>query len=158
MSLHLVETVEHESEERSTVVGLLWRRFGPAAARQRAMNREQAVDDAHGAGEIAWRWRGACEGSGLARQIFTPTGPALSIPTIGRIRLGPPTSFTVRLLPDQLPGDLAAVAPRLASAMEVPEIRVRPLATGWVAVELLTTSPHRLDADAPGTRPFAQVA
>lgn len=167
MSAQTASTVENDSVEGSPWAAL-WRRFGPDGARRRAADRDRAIDDAHHAGEIKWLWRSACEGSGLARLVFTASGQAMSIPTIGRIRIGRPTSFTVRLQPGQLPRDIAAVAPRLADAMGVHEVRVTPLAAEWVRIELLTSPPPAgaagatvtlaFPASVPAPGPYAEAA
>ena len=75
--------------------------------------------------------------SGLGRLVFTPSGPSMSIPLIGRVTLGPPTTFTVRPQPGQLLADFEAAAPRIAAAMGVAGIRVRPLAAEWIVIELI---------------------
>ena len=92
-------------------------------------------------GEIRWRWRQACEGAGLGRLVYAPSGPATTVPRIGRIELGPPTRFAVRLLPGQLPADVAAVSARIAAAMAVPGISVTTVRSGWVTIELTTLRP-----------------
>jgi hypothetical protein len=115
----------------------------------RALRRDLAAIEAEQVGDIKWRWRQACEHSGLGRLIFTPSGPALSFPLIGHVVLGPPTTFTVRPQPGQLRSDFEDAAPRIAVAMGVPAVRVRPLAGDWLVIELL---------DLPTAAPQAQQA
>jgi hypothetical protein len=115
----------------------------------RALRRDLAAIEAEQVGDIKWRWRQACEHSGLGRLVFTPSGPGVSFPLIGHVVLGPPTTFTVRPQPGQLRSDFEAAAPRIAIAMGVPAIRVRPLAGDWLVVELL---------DGPTAAPEAQHA
>jgi len=113
----------------------------------RALRRDLAAIEAEQVGDIKWRWRQACEHSGLGRLVFTPSGPAVSFPLIGQVVLGPPTTFTVRSQPGQLLSDFEAAAPRIAVAMGVPAVRVRPLAGDWLMIELL---------DGPTAAPRAQ--
>lgn len=108
---------------------LPWRRPGPS------------VDDVVRTADIRWRWRQACEGSGLTKLTYTASGPTISVPLIGRIEPGPPARLTARLLPGQQPADVAAAAPRIASAMGASEVTVREMPAGWVSVELRTAGP-----------------
>jgi hypothetical protein len=119
-------------------LGTPWR---PIAAlrervRRRAAERERAVDDAHLAGEIRWRWREASIGAGLGDLVYTPSGATMSLPIVMRVDLRPVTTLTVRLRPGQLAGDVAAVQQRLADLMGMRWIRVTPRAAGLVTVEL----------------------
>lgn len=105
-----------------------WRWAGPPEGRDAGWDTDART-------EIRWRWGEVCSGVGLTRRVF-PEG-CRSIPHIGRITLGPPTRFTVRLRPGQSRQDIADIAPRLALAFEVRNVRVRDLATGWVSVEMV---------------------
>lgn len=145
MSVHTIDPFDHDPGVRTawarrlmTRSGELWRVLGPEGLGALARRRDQALDDAHERGEIAWAWREACMGSGLEQVVDLPTGPTTGVPRIGRVMLGPPTTITVRLRPGQLRGDVAAAAPRLAEVMGVPGIGVADLAPGWVVIELLT--------------------
>jgi hypothetical protein len=91
--------------------------------------------------EVRYLWRQACEAGGLARLLYAPSGPTFSVPRIGRVRPGPPTAFTVRLLPGQLPDDVTAAAPRIARAMAASGVSVTVLPDGWLAIELRTGPP-----------------
>ncbi|HVH21781.1 MAG TPA: hypothetical protein VNA11_04915 [Pseudonocardia sp.] len=115
----------------------------------RALRRDVAAIEAEQVGDIKWRWRKACEHSGLGRMVFTPSGPTVSFPLIGQVVLGPPTTFTVRPQPGQLRSDFEAAAPRIAVAMGVPAVRVRALAGDWLVIELM---------DGPTSAPQAQHA
>lgn len=115
----------------------MWRRFQQADRRSRAWQRDREIVDAQLVGDIKWQWRQACEYSGLARTVYSPTGPTTSIPRIGRVTLGPPTTFTVRLQPGQLASDVQAASRRIAEAMSVFDVAVTRIATGWVRVELI---------------------
>jgi hypothetical protein len=118
---------------------------------RRWLGRTPTPDEKLRAGEIRWRWRQACEGAGLSRLVYPPSGPARAVPRIGQVDLGPPTTFTVRLLSGQLPADVEAAAKRIAAAMAVPQIGVTSLPSGWVAIELITLRPTL--AVVPPTRP-----
>ena len=105
------------------------------------VRRDQEAIDAQRIGELMWRWRQACELSGLARLVFTPSGQHMFIPRIGQVKLGPPmTSFIVRPQPGQLLSDFEAARPRIAAAMGVAEVRIRPLANEWIVLELVDGS------------------
>jgi hypothetical protein len=154
MSQTHVDAFPTRSIERAGRVARLARWFRPQEVRERADRRDRAAMDAHRIGEIKWLWRQACEVTGLGRLIFTPSGPTMSIPQIGRVNLGPPTSFTVRPQPGQLTADFEAEAPRIASAMGVPAVRVRPLAAEWIVIELLDAPTRPQHATAPQVVPF----
>jgi hypothetical protein len=99
--------------------------------------------------EIKRLWRMACERSPLAQWIPTPTGWTVSIPRIGRVTLGAPTSITVQLLTGQVLSDVAAVAPWIAQIMGAGALRVSPMCTPtWVRVEFLDRG--ELDGGQPG--------
>lgn len=106
-----------------------WRWAGPPGGQGAAWDTDART-------EIRWRWGEVCGGFGLNRRILPDDGPR-GIPHIGRITLGPPTRFTVRLRPGQSRRDIADLAPRLAMALEVEDVHVRDLAAGWVSVELV---------------------
>lgn len=104
---------------------------------QRARRRDQETIRAQRIDDIKSRWRQACEPSGLARLVFTPSGQHMSIPRIGGVQLGPPTTFTVRPQPGQLRSDFDAARERIAVAMGVADVRIRPLAAEWIVLELV---------------------
>lgn len=133
----------------------LARWFRPQEFQERARRRDRAADDAQLIGDIKWQWRQACEQSGLGRMIYTPSGPTMSFPLIGRVDLGPPVTFTVRREHGQLLADFEAAAPRVAVAMGVAGIRVRPLAADWIVIELLDAPTTPALAAVPGVIPIA---
>ncbi len=155
MSTHRADPFENRSDERPNLAGRLWRRFSPTEIRERTRQREHSFDDAQRIGNIKWQWRQACEVSGLGRFVYTPTGPAMSIPMIGRVELGPPTTFTVRLQPGQLASDVEAAGPRIAEAMSVAGIRVQQLPAEWVRVVLVAMPTWTRSADSPDVISFA---
>jgi hypothetical protein len=88
--------------------------------------------------EIKRLWRMACERSPLAQWIPTPTGWTVSIPRIGAVTLGTPTSITVQLLTGQMLSDVQAVAPWIARTMGASGLRVSKMCTPtWARVEFL---------------------
>jgi hypothetical protein len=154
MSVDRVDTFPTPSVERTGGVFRLARWFRPQEFRERALRREQAADDALRVGDLRWRWRQACERSGLARLVYTPSGPSMAIPLIGRVTPGPPTTFTVRRRPGQLLADFEAAAPRISAAMGVAGIRVRPLVGEWIVIELIHTQPMLNSLGPAPTIPF----
>ena len=125
-----------EAPRRPAARARLWRRFGPAAVRRWVEDRDRAIDDAHRAGEMRWRWREAAAGADLGQLVFTPSGATVSVPVVTQVVLGDTVRLTVRLRPGQLACDIAAARPRLASLLGVRRISVTPLAPGLVSVEL----------------------
>jgi hypothetical protein len=87
--------------------------------------------------DIKSRWRQACEQTGLAPLVPTPNGPHRFPPRLGQVKLGPPTTFTVLPRPGQLLSDFDAVHDRIAAAMGVAKVLVRPLAGDWIVIELV---------------------
>jgi hypothetical protein len=133
----------------------MWRLFQPQEMQRRATRRDRSVFAAERIGDITWQWRQVCETTGLGRLVFTPNGPVMSIPLIGNVVLGPPTTFTVRLQPEQLVSDVAEVAPRIAAAMDAYDVDVRALAAGWVLIELVPAPAFPQRTDSPEVIPFA---
>jgi hypothetical protein len=133
----------------------MWRRFQSAGARNRAVQRDRAIVDAQRIGDIKWQWRQACELSGLGQLVFTPSGPAMAIPMIGQVSLGPPTSFTVRLRPGQLPSAVQQAEPQIAEAMSAAGIVVTRLPAEWVRIELIPVPAHPIQAGSSDVLPFS---
>lgn len=96
----------------------------------------RAADQAYARHEIKSIWREVCVGSHLARRLL-PTGSTWAPPRIGRITLGPPTTFTVELRPGQSGQDIDDAAPHLAQAYGVADVYVTDLVRGWVTIELI---------------------
>ncbi|WP_130288433.1 hypothetical protein [Pseudonocardia sediminis] len=114
----------------------LWRSWTARRAR-REHERECLVFAEH----LRYVWRDACEGVGACRMVDTATGMTVRTPKIGRIVLGPPTSFLVELIPGQEPQDITRVGDRLAHSMCFERLRVVPYAGRWVRIELLAADP-----------------
>jgi hypothetical protein len=133
----------------------MWRLFQPQEMQRRAQQRDRSVFAAERIGDIKWQWRKVCEITGLGRVVYTPNGPAMSVPLIGNIVLGPPTTFTVKLQPGQLVSDVLEAAPRIAAAMDAHDIEVRALAAGWVLIELVPIPAFPQRAGSPEVVPFA---
>lgn len=155
MSEYVVNSFATRDEESAGPAVRLARWFRPQEFRARARRRERAEDEAQLIGDIKWQWQQACHRSGLGHMIYTPSGPHLSFPLIGRVDLGPPVTFTVRRRPGQLTADFEAAGPRIAAAMGVAGIRVRPLAADWIMIELLDAPETPARVAVPGVTPMA---
>lgn len=142
MSVDRVDAFPTPSVELADGVTRLARWFSPQGFWARAERREQDAERALHIGDLKWQWRQACELTGLGRLVFTPSGPTVAIPLIGRITLGTPISFTVQRRPGQLLADFEAAGPRIAAAMGAAAIRVRPLAGEWIVIELVNGPPQ----------------
>lgn len=105
------------------------------------------------------RWRWVAEGTDVARNASSAAGiPVTAVPDVVHVDLGGrghPVVLTVRLLPGQLPADVAAAGRRLAEGLGVAAVRVRWLRHGAVAVTLLTDDP--LTGTVPPARPVASA-
>jgi len=98
--------------------------------------RDRAIDDSDLAGELRWRWRKACEGAGVSRMTWTPSGWSEAVPVVVRTTLRPVPSLTVRLRPDQDIRDVLAARHRLAQLMRVNQLVITPLSIDIVRIEL----------------------
>jgi hypothetical protein len=98
---------------------------------------DAAIEALQHIADIKSRWRKACELSGLAPLVFTPSGQYRFPPRIGQVKLGPPTTFTVLPHQGQLPSDFEAAHDRLAAAMGVAKVSIGPLAGDWIVIELV---------------------
>lgn len=104
---------------------------------ERARRRLRAQADAERISELRWQWRSACTATALSQMIYTPSGPTRAVPTIGRIDLGPPVNFTVKLRPGQTIADFVAAAPSIAPTFDVAALQILPSVPHWVRVVLL---------------------
>jgi hypothetical protein len=154
MSEYRMDDFPAHSVERPGWAARLADWFRPQQFRERAYRRDRAADEAQRINEIKWLWRQACEVSGLGRLVFVPSGPAMSIPMIGQVTLGEPTTFTVRPQPGQLLADFQAAAPRVAAAMGAGRVVVRPLVAEWIVVELLDACTPPSRSGLPQVVPF----
>lgn len=102
----------------------------------RAEQRERRRAESELISEVRWQWRCACQATTLAPMIYTPSGATRAVPTIGRVDIGPPVSFTVRIRPGQSLADFTAAAPIIASAMGVAAVEVTSLVPQWVRIVL----------------------
>lgn len=123
----------HNEDLDSTAHAWSW----PGAERARRRNRRRV--EAERINELRWQWRTACTGTSLAPMIYTPSGPTRAVPVIGRIELGPPVSFTVRIRPGQTIAEYIAAAPSIAPALGAESFQVVPLIQqNWVRIVLVT--------------------
>ena len=103
----------------------------------RRQREQQAAEEAYARHQIKWIWNEVCAGTFMIRRIV-PTGTvSWEPPRIGRVRLGPPTTFTVELRPGQLRADFIDIRERLAAAFEVRDVVVTDLVRGWLLVQLV---------------------
>lgn len=90
------------------------------------------------------RWARACEGTGIAQTIPTVTGPTTLVPKVVDVTLTSPPEpliLIVRLLPGQLPADITAAAHRLAPWVGGRALRVVPMSSNHVRIEVLRVDP-----------------
>jgi hypothetical protein len=90
-------------------------------------------------------FREACTGLSICHYVQVAAGVTIRTPRVGEVRVGPPTSLTVELLPGQEPGDFTAKenGPRLAHTLGAHGLRVEPIAGRWVRLHLLDADPLR---------------
>jgi hypothetical protein len=103
----------------------------------RDLRRDHEAIEALRIADIKSHWREACKHSGLAPLAFTPSGQHRFFPRIGQVKLGPPTTFTVLPHRGQLLSDFEAARERIAAAMGVAKVGIRPLAADWIVIELV---------------------
>jgi hypothetical protein len=98
---------------------------------------DTAIEALQRIADIKSRWRQACEQSGLAPLVPTPSGHHRFPPKIGQVKLGPPTTFTLLPRRGQLLSDFEVAHDRIAAAMGVAKVSIRPLAAEWIVIELV---------------------
>ena len=128
----------------AAIVAFLRRLAGPSAD-----DRADAVL----AGRLVSAWREAASGAGAGREVPTVSGPTTVTPRVLDVRLGPPSVLTVRMLPGQTTGDLAAAGPRMAGHLGAGAVRVRAVGRDRAAVTLLDADPLDLPLDLPPAGP-----
>lgn len=71
------------------------------------------------ASSLRGEFRAACEGLRICHYVAVASGLTVRTPRVGEVRLGPPLSFTVELLPGQEPADFTSKenGPRLAHSL-----------------------------------------
>ena len=97
------------------------------------------------ASTLRGEFRAACEGLHICHYVSVASGLTVRTPRVGEVRVGPPLSFTVELLPGQEPGDFTKKenATRLAHSLGAHGLRVEPVAGRWVRMVLLDSDPLR---------------
>jgi hypothetical protein len=86
---------------------------------------------------LAWRVQDVLVGCGLSQDDYSVAGGRVfHIPQVLSISHGPPVSLDIRLLPGQTPEDVAAHASALAYGLGVAEVRVIPLETPLIRLQL----------------------
>lgn len=112
--------------------------------------------DAERVQELRWSFRQACIGVGVCQAVDgVIAGTSYRTPEVTNVDLGPPTRMTVRMLPGQLPAELAAAGRQLAPHLGAAMLRVKDRGHGWAIVQLLSRDP--LGGTVPVPPPVASV-
>ena len=121
------------------------RGLGALLARHRARRtqRDYELSVLAFADALRGEFRGACQGLQLCQYVSVASGITVRTPRVGEVRLGPPLSFTVELLPGQEGYDFTRKenAPRLAHSLGGHGLRVEPVAGRWVRLVVLDGDP-----------------
>ena len=103
--------------------------------------------------DLAEHWREVLAGTAASRTVTNGGGTTVAVvPTVVDVRLGgpgDPLTLVVRLLPGQLPADLAAVADRVREHMGAAAVRVEPFRPGYALVRLLARDPLAVPVELP---------
>jgi hypothetical protein len=87
---------------------------------------------------LASRVQDILVGRGLTQAYYGITGGrSLYVPQVMSVVTGPPVGLYIRTLPGQTPDDFAAHAPAIAYNLGVVEVRVVPIDTSLIRLELL---------------------
>ncbi|MHC1563439.1 hypothetical protein ACR9E3_31165 [Actinomycetospora sp. C-140] len=113
--------------------------------RERQARRDYEVSIVAYAEVVRGAFREACTGLSICHYVQVAAGVTIRTPRVGEVRVGPPTSLTVELLPGQEPCDFTAKenGPRLAHTLGAHGLRVEPIAGRWVRLHLLDADPLR---------------
>ena len=113
-------------------------------SRWRARRAERDAWAAHHrlAQAVTAEFREACTGLRLCHYVSVAAGVTVRTPRVGEVRVGPPMTFTVELMPGQEPADFTSKenGPRLAHTLGGHGLRVEPLAGRWVRLTCSTTT------------------
>ena len=119
---------------------------GPASfvARHRARRaqRDYEASVAVFADALKGEFREACTGLSLCQYVQVAAGVTVRTPRVGEVRIGPPMSFTVELLPGQEGADFTRKenGPRLAHSLGGHGLRVEPVAVAGSGSSCSTTT------------------
>jgi hypothetical protein len=87
---------------------------------------------------LASRVQDILVGRGLTQGYYGIIGGrSLYVPQVMSVVAGPPVGLYIRILPGQTPNDFAAHAPAIAYNLGVVEVRVVPIETSLIRLELL---------------------
>ena len=113
--------------------------------RERRARRDYEASVVAFANALRGVFREACHGIGLCQYVAVAAGVTVRTPRVAEVRVGPPTSFTVELLPGQEPADFTKKENglRLAHTLGAHGLRVEPIAGRWVRLHLLDADPLR---------------
>ena len=76
--------------------------------RERQARRDYEASVLAFANALRGEFREACTGLGICHYVQVAAGVTVRTPRVGEVRVGPPSSLTVELLPGQEPGDFTA--------------------------------------------------
>jgi hypothetical protein len=102
---------------------------------------------------LAWRVQDILAGLGLDQTDFSIAGGRIvHVPEVVSVDPGLPKRLNVHMLPGQTPDDFSAHAPAIAYDLDVAEVRVVPLGSSLIRLELLPHDrPHEPSASEPVT-------
>lgn len=93
---------------------------------------------------LAWRVQDVIVGCGLSQDDYSVGGGRVfHIPQVLSVSHGPPVSLDIRMLQGQRPEDFAAHASAMAYDLGVAEVRVIPLDTPLIQLQLLSIPTHQ---------------
>lgn len=118
--------------------------------RGRGEQRRQAAIERAFEADLRREFRAAAEFLGVRTKTHVPAGVTITTPRVGQVHIGPPTTFTVELMPGLVPSDLLPIARRVAEAMGGRGVRLEPLAGRWLRVVVLDDPEPTADHDGPG--------
>lgn len=114
-------------------------------AARRAERRAARADDRLDLDQIQrlrWVFREACIAAGVAVAVDAPVaGTGWHTPEVATVRLGPPLTMTIRMLPGQVPAALARVGLLIAPHLGGVALQVRDRGYGWALVTVVDRDP-----------------
>ncbi|GAA4881494.1 FtsK/SpoIIIE domain-containing protein [Actinomycetospora straminea] len=109
--------------------------------RQRRAQRDYEASVLTFAYTLKGEFRDACEYLRVCHYVSVAAGITVRTPRVGEVRVGPPISFTVELMPGQEPEDFRKPGRRMAHTLGAHGLRIEPLAGRWVRLVLLEADP-----------------
>lgn len=138
---HIPPARSHRSGRTRGPAGFIAHHLGRYRARR--AQREYEASVLNFASGLKGEFREACTGLGLCQYVSVAAGLTVRTPRVGEVRVGPPLSFTVELMPGQEGADFTKKenAPRLAHSLGGHGLRVEPVAGRWVRLVVLDGDP-----------------